>query len=113
MFRNDTLDCLTEIGSLADLDPEYDPVFRKLFAGFLARLGHVFSPETDLRAPFADGSDDERVFIQRLALFLTGFLRAHLRALETPDTQQSLVAGLFYLVRVSEVKRRERSVASA
>lgn len=103
MFRNDTLDCLTEIGSLADLEPDYDPIFRKLFSGFLARLGNIFSPETDLTQPFENGSEDECVFIQRLALFLTGFLKSHLKALETAETQQSLIAGLFYLVRVSEV----------
>ena len=38
MFRNDTLDCLTEIGNLADLEPQYDALFRKLFHGFLQRL---------------------------------------------------------------------------
>lgn len=103
MFRNDTLDCLTEIGSLADLEPEYDPTFRNLFSRFLTKLGNIFSPETDLAQPFENGSEDDCVFIQRLALFLTGFFRAHLKALETPDTQQSLIAGLFYLVRVSEV----------
>jgi len=103
LFRNETLDCLTEIGGLADLEPEYDPTFCKLFSSFLARLGNVFSPETDLAQPFESGSEDDCVFIQRLALFLTGFLKAHLKILETPETQQSLIAGLFYLVRVSEV----------
>jgi len=102
-FRNDTLDCLTEIGSLSDLEPEYDPLFRKLFSGFLARLGSIFSPETNLVLPFENGSEEDCIFIQRLALFLSGFLKAHLKALETPDTQQSLITGLFYLVRVSEV----------
>ena len=103
MFRNDTLDCLSEVGSLADLEPQYDPLFRKLFSGFLSRLGNIFSPETDLAQPFESGSDDDCIFIQRLALFLSSFLKAHLKALETPDTQQSLITGLFYLVRVSEV----------
>ena len=102
-FRNDTLDCLTEIGSLSDLEPEYDPLFRKLFSGFLARLGSIFSPEANLVLPFENGSEEDCIFIQRLALFLSGFLKAHLKALETPDTQQSLITGLFYLVRVSEV----------
>lgn len=103
LFRNETLDCLTEIGGLSDLEPEYDDVFRKLFVGFLAQLGRIFSPETDLTQPFENGSDDDCLFIQRLALFFTGFFKAHMKALETPDTQQSLIAGLFYLVRVSEV----------
>lgn len=103
LFRNDTLDCLSEIGSLSDLEPDYDPIFRKLFSGFLDRLRNIFGPETDLAQPFENGSEDDCVFIQRLALFMTGFLKAHLKALETPETQQSLVTGLFYLVRVSEV----------
>ncbi|KAL7553456.1 hypothetical protein ACHAWF_016738 [Thalassiosira exigua] len=103
IFRNDALDCLTEIGSLTDLGPEYDPMFRKLFVGFLGRLNNVFSPETDLTQPFENGSDDDRLFVQRLSLFFSGFFKAHLKALEVPETQQSLVAGLFYLVRVSEV----------
>lgn len=103
MFRNDTLDCLTEVGSLTDLEPEYDPLFRTLFAGFLTKLGAVFSPETELIGPFENGSEDDQIFIQRLALFLSGFFKAHLKVLETPDTQQSLITGLYYLVRVSEV----------
>ena len=37
-FRNDTLDCLTEIATLQDLDPQYDPLFRKLFTTFLQQL---------------------------------------------------------------------------
>ncbi|KAL7509280.1 hypothetical protein ACHAXN_006343 [Cyclotella atomus] len=97
MFRNDTLDCLTEVGSLTDLEPEYDPLFCKLFTGFLGRLSTVFSPETDLTQPFENGTDDDCIFIQRLALFLSGFLKAHLKVLETPDTQQALITGLFYL----------------
>lgn len=103
IFRNDTLECLTEVGSLTDLEPEYDPLFRTLFAGFLTKLGAVFSPETELIGPFENGSEDDQIFIQRLALFLSGFFKAHLKVLETPDTQQSLITGLYYLVRVSEV----------
>ena len=103
MFRNDTLDCLTEVGSLTDLEPEYDPLFQKLFTGFLGRLGTIFSPETDLTQPFEKGTEDDCIFIQRLALFLSGFLKSHLKVLETSDTQQALITGLFYLVRVSEV----------
>ena len=103
VFRNDTLECLTEVGSLTDLETEYDPLFCKLFTGFLGKLSTVFSPETDLTQAFENGTEDDCIFIQRLALFLSGFLKAHFKALETPDTQQSLITGLFYLVRVSEV----------
>lgn len=107
MFRNDTLDCLTEIGNLKDLDPQYDPLFRKLFSGFLQRLGVMFTSETNLAPAFENGSEEDCIFIQRLALFLSGFFKAHLKILETPESQQDLMKGLFYLVRVSEVPDTE------
>eukprot|EP00566_Odontella_aurita_P002334 CAMPEP_0113600474 /NCGR_PEP_ID=MMETSP0015_2-20120614/42722_1 /TAXON_ID=2838 /ORGANISM="Odontella" /LENGTH=1086 /DNA_ID=CAMNT_0000508725 /DNA_START=303 /DNA_END=3563 /DNA_ORIENTATION=- /assembly_acc=CAM_ASM_000160 len=103
MFRNDALECLTEIGNLQDLDPQYNPLFQKLFAGFITQLGKVFSPETNLGPAFENGSEDDCIFIQRLALFLSGFFKAHLRTLETNESQQALLTGMFYLVRVSEV----------
>mmetsp|Transcript_40781 Transcript_40781/g.49653 ORF Transcript_40781/g.49653 Transcript_40781/m.49653 type:complete len:1093 (-) Transcript_40781:637-3915(-) len=107
MFRNNALECLTEIGNLSDLGSEYDPLFQKLFTGFLVRLGEIFSPETDIAPAFENGSEDDCVFIQRLALFLSGFVKAHLRVLEKPESQQGLLQGLFYLVRVSEVPDTE------
>eukprot|EP00562_Extubocellulus_spinifer_P009336 CAMPEP_0178498312 /NCGR_PEP_ID=MMETSP0696-20121128/15185_1 /TAXON_ID=265572 /ORGANISM="Extubocellulus spinifer, Strain CCMP396" /LENGTH=1087 /DNA_ID=CAMNT_0020126857 /DNA_START=606 /DNA_END=3869 /DNA_ORIENTATION=+ len=107
MFRNDALECLTEIGNLTDLDAQYDPLFCKLFAGFITRLNGIFSPETDLGPAFENGTDDDCIFIQRLALFLSGFFKAHLKILETAETQQALLTGMFYLVRVSEVPDTE------
>jgi exportin-1 len=107
MFRNDTLDCLAEIGSLSDLEPQYDPLFRMLLGKFLVRLGDIFSPETDLAPAFTKGSEEDCIFIQRLALFLSGFFKAHLKAMEVPESQQNLLSGLTYLVRVSEVPDTE------
>jgi exportin-1 len=107
IFRNDALDCLTEIGTLQDLEPQYDPLFRQLFTSFLQRLNDVFSPETDLAPAFEFGSEDDRLFIQKLALFLSGFVKAHLKVLEVPESHQVLMTGMFYLVRVSEVKDTE------
>ena len=107
LLRNDALECLTEIGNLTDLDPQHDPLFRNLFVGFITRLNGIFSPETDLGPTFENGSDEDRVFIQRLALFLSGFFKAHLKALETAESQQALLTGMFYLVRVSEVPDTE------
>mmetsp|Transcript_28673 Transcript_28673/g.50801 ORF Transcript_28673/g.50801 Transcript_28673/m.50801 type:complete len:1083 (+) Transcript_28673:184-3432(+) len=107
LFRNDALDCLTEIGTLQDLEPQYDPLFRQLFVTFLQRLGDIFTPETDLRPPFTYGSEEDRLFIQKLALFLSGFFKAHLKVLEVQDSEQALIAGMFYLVRVSEVQDTE------
>jgi len=107
VFRNDALDCLTEIGTLQDLEPQYDPLFRQLFTTFLQKLRDVFVQEMDLRQPFKDGSEEDCFFIQKLALFLSGFFKAHLRVLETPDSEQALISGMFYLVRVSEVQDTE------
>lgn len=107
MFRNDALDCLTEIGTLTDLEPQYDPLFRELFVQFLQRLGAIFTPETDLAPAFEYGSEEDQLFIQKLALFLSGFLKCHLKVLEAQDSHSALITGMFYLVRVSEVKDTE------
>jgi len=107
LFRNNALDCLTEIGTLQDLEPQYDPLFRELFTTFLTRLRDIFAPEMDLRQPFQDGSEEDCFFIQKLALFLSGFFKAHLRVLETPESEQVLISGMFYLVRVSEIQDTE------
>jgi exportin-1 len=107
LFRNEALDCLTEIGSLSDLDPQYDPLFRQMFQGFLIRLNAIFTTDTDLQPAFHNGSENDRLFIQKLALFLSGFLKAHLKVLEVPESHEVLIKGLMYLVRVSEVKDTE------
>lgn len=108
MFRNDTLDCLTEIGNLSGLDPQYDRLFRELFHAFLLKLNDVFSTEVNLAPVFENGSEEDCVFIQRLALFLSGFFKAHLKVMEeTQESQQDLIKGLTYLVRVSEVQETE------
>jgi exportin-1 len=105
LFRNDALECLTEIGNLQE--PKYDDLFPQFFATFLARLADIFSPETNLENAFENGSDDDQVFIQRLALFFSGFFKSHLKQLEAPEFQSSLLTGLHYLVRVSEVRDTE------
>lgn len=108
MFRNDTLDCLTEIGNLSGLDPQYDRLFRELFHAFLLKLNDVFSTGVNLAPVFENGSEEDCVFIQRLALFLSGFFKAHLKVMEeTQESQQDLIKGLTYLVRVSEVQETE------
>lgn len=107
MFRNYTLECLTEIGNLSDLEPQYDPLFRKFFGGFLLRLKDIFGPETNLAPAYENGSEEDCIFIQRLALFLSGFIKAHFKIMESQESQNDLVTGLFYLVRVSEVPDTE------
>lgn len=107
IFRNEALDCLSEIGSLTDIELQYYPIFRSLFTTFLSRLSQIFSPETDLQPVYENGSEQDRLFIQKLALFLSGFFKAHLKVLETPESHQALLTGMYYLIRVSEVKETE------
>mmetsp|Transcript_17286 Transcript_17286/g.39010 ORF Transcript_17286/g.39010 Transcript_17286/m.39010 type:complete len:897 (-) Transcript_17286:828-3518(-) len=106
-FRNDTLECLTEIGSLSDLEPQYDLLFKQLFVGFMGQLERIFRPETDLRPAFENGSENDCVFIQRLALFFCGFFKSHIKLLEDKEHQPHLMKGLFYLVKISEVPDNE------
>ena len=67
----------------------------------------MFLPDTDLKPAFEFGTEDDRYFIQKLSLFLSGFFKAHLKVLETSESEQDLIQGLFYMVRVSEVKETE------
>jgi exportin-1 len=117
LFRNDTLDCLTEIATLQDLNPphQYDPLFVQLFVEFLQKLVTIIGVETNLATAYEHGTEEDCLFVRKLALFLSGFLKAHYTALETtttttiPEAQSSscLVQGWTYLVRVSEVRDTE------
>ena len=40
-FRSSAIQCLTEIATLTDLEPQYDTLFQSLYMKFLARLGEV------------------------------------------------------------------------
>lgn len=64
-----------------------------------------------LSAAYASGSDEDQDFVQNLSLFLTTFLRAHLRALEAdPQARQpggALLRTLDLLVSVSFVPDEE------
>lgn len=56
---------------------------------------------------YEQGSDDQQRFVQNLALFFTGFFRAHMNLLETPANQPALIAGLDYLISISYVDNTE------
>jgi exportin-1 len=107
LFRTGVLECLTEVASLSGLDEQYTPVFRQLFVSLLEQLTRIVSPDSDLAAVFDDMSEVEQIFIKKLALFFTGFLRYHRAVLETPEHQMAMLVGLGYLVRISEVPDEE------
>lgn len=107
-FRNAALECLTEIGSLADLDSKYDEKVVQLYVGVLRALNVVVPREASLAAAYdASGNDRDQMLVRRLSLFFSGFLKAHLRKVETRDWAPYLLEGLQYLVRVSAVPDNE------
>jgi exportin-1 len=107
-FRNAALECLTEIASLADLEPKYDPKIIQLYVGVLQALGQVVPPNASLASAFeATGREADQTFVRRLALFFSGFFKAHLRLVETREQGPLLLDGLNYLVRISAVPDNE------
>ncbi|CAM9157205.1 unnamed protein product [Discosporangium mesarthrocarpum] len=103
LFRTSALECLTEIACLSDLDARYDPLFQQMFVLLVKQLSLVIKADADLAGPFEKATEVEQVFLKKLALFFTGFMKSHLAVLENRDTQEVLMAGMEYLVHISEV----------
>ena len=51
-----------------------------MFIKFMARLGEIFPAETNLAASYESGSEQDNLFVQRLALFFCGFFKVSARA---------------------------------
>eukprot|EP00798_Chlamydomonas_sp_ICE-L_P000521 gene521-1934_t len=106
-FRNQALQCLTEIGSLV-IGPEFNTHFETFFKIFMTQLQQVVPPTVNIAEAYEKGTDEQQKFIQNLALFFTGYFRAHISLLEgTPENQQALQAALEYLVQISFVENLE------
>lgn len=115
-FRNAALQCLTEVGSLA-MGPEFNSHFAHFYHVFMAQLQQVVPPSVNIAEAYEKSADEQQRFVQNLALFFTGFFRAHVGLLEagpSPEAQAELIKGLDYLVNISyvdntEVRRAQRS----
>ncbi|KAJ7125789.1 CRM1 C terminal-domain-containing protein [Mycena crocata] len=105
-FRNVTLKCLAEIAAL-EVGPEYDQKFVILFAMVMAAVNRMIPPNTDIAKGYAESDDDVQELILNLTLFLTNFLSAHLRALESEANRDALLNAHLYLVKISQVEERE------
>mmetsp|Transcript_36522 Transcript_36522/g.81303 ORF Transcript_36522/g.81303 Transcript_36522/m.81303 type:complete len:1073 (+) Transcript_36522:318-3536(+) len=106
-FRNVALQCLTEIGSLM-MGPEFNTQFEQFYKYFMTQLQAVVPPNVNIPEAYEKGTDDQQKFVQNLALFFTGFFKAHITLLEgTPENQQALLVGLDYLVSISYVDNIE------
>jgi exportin-1 len=78
-FRNITLKCLTEIGSIAE--KEYSQRNLAMFDMVMSSISVMIPLETDIATVYLNATDEEQEFIQNLSLFITTFLRIHLRVI--------------------------------
>lgn len=104
-FRTNTLQVLTEVGSL--VKPAYDRVFEQLYLGVMGQLVRFLPSDANLKRAYEDGSAEEQLFLRHLALFLSGFYRAHVELLEPEPFRPVLLAGMNYLVQISDVSDTE------
>lgn len=83
-FRNVTLKCLTEIGSL-QVGPQYsyDEKLVQMFTDTLATVSKIIPLSLDLRQTYASSNSRDQEFVLNLALFLTNFfsVRLHVSSL--------------------------------
>ncbi|KAI9320987.1 nuclear export factor CRM1 [Dichotomocladium elegans] len=106
-FRNVTLKCLTEIGSLS-VDAQYHEKLAFLFTSVMSAINVMIPPTTNMDEVWENSSDDDQEFVQNLALFLTSFLSVHLKIIEqAPNTQELIINAHYYLIRISTVDDRE------
>lgn len=106
VFRNVTLQCLTEIGSITNA--QYKEQFVVLYTLTMAQMKQMLPLTTNLKEAYTNGRDDEQNFIQNLALFLCSFLKEHGNLLEEKaELKTCLLEGLHYLVLISEVEEIE------
>ena len=63
------------LAQVASLDAkEFDPQFEQLYKVFIGQLAQIVPPANDIPQLFKD-SEDAQVFIQNLAIFMTGFFK--------------------------------------
>ncbi|KAG0292482.1 Karyopherin transporter, partial [Dissophora globulifera] len=105
-FRNVTLRCLSEIGSLS-VASEYNDKFVVLFNIVMMSIARTVPVTGNIAEMYENASDDEQRYIQYVALFLTGFLGVHLKLVENPANKEVLLVAHQYLLKISEVDERE------
>lgn len=110
-LRHSALPCLVEIASLSGPAlNSYDDRFRLLFVSFVKELVNVLPPHTDIAAAYEEADDENQTFVMDLALFFTGFFRAHISLLNvegTTELQDALRYAHEYLVKISKVSNVE------
>ncbi|XP_014099423.1 exportin-1 [Bactrocera oleae] len=102
MFRNVTLQCLSEIAGLSV--PDYNENFARMFKDTMVQLDQMIGQNPNMSHIYANGSSTEQVFVQNLAMFLCTFLKEHGKLVEDVKYIDYLNQALLYLVMISEVE---------
>ncbi|KAG0002313.1 Karyopherin transporter [Modicella reniformis] len=105
-FRNMTLRCFTEIGSLS-VSTDYNDKFVILFNIVMTSVASTIPISANIAHLYEIAPDDGQRYIQNVALFLTGFLSVHLKLVENPQNKEVLQVAHQYLLKISEVEERE------
>ena len=93
-FRNITLKCLTEIGSL-QADPGWNEKLVEMFTETLTAISKIIPLSLDLKSTYASSNGRDQEFVQNLALFLCNFFSNHLGLIESLPNRDFLVHGHF------------------
>ena len=126
-FRNITLKCLTEVGSL-QTEQQYNEKLIAMFTDTLSTIATIIPLSLDLKSTYASSNSRDQEFIQNLALFLCNFFSNHLavssatfcilicysltfppplQIIENLPNRDFLLHGHFYLIRISQIDDRE------
>ncbi len=105
-FRNITLKCLTEIGSL-QTEHAWDDKLVQMFTETLTTISKIVPLSLDLKSTYASSNGRDQEFVQNLALFLCNFFSNHVSIIENLPNQDFLIHGHFYLIRISQIDDRE------
>ncbi|EME38538.1 hypothetical protein DOTSEDRAFT_75903 [Dothistroma septosporum NZE10] len=105
-FRNITLKCLTEIGSL-QTEQNWSEKLVQMFTETLTTISKIIPLSLDLKSTYASSNGRDQEFVQNLALFLTTFFSNHLSLIENLPNRDYLIHGHFYLIRISQIEDRE------
>ncbi|CAM9165729.1 unnamed protein product [Ectocarpus fasciculatus] len=110
-FRVAVVDCLTEVACLPEneVPDSYTPAVHMLLGQFITQLQQIIPRDINLADSFDQGTDQDQLFVSRLALFFGSFLRAHLKRFQTPGSSELavLIEALHYFLMVSQVDDEE------
>ncbi|KAK5099839.1 Karyopherin transporter [Lithohypha guttulata] len=107
-FRNVTLKCLTEIGSLQlGQQRQYDEKLVQMFTETLTVVARTIPVDSNFRELYAKSRSSEQEYILNLAIFLCNYFGAHVNLVEKLPNPDYLVHGHFYLIKISLIDDRE------